>query len=221
MFYGTRDGNKFFNLSQTLSRLSRGTVSTQYRLCHRGKYILTRSPLNKDFGESHYIGPLHPENPGVYAGPPTDGAKSWVENMPHDGWRDISQAYISAYKSGASTPTVTKDEIVYYYRLMPKDTTCSSDATGPPTGRDYVEDNVYAVTMLTTPGTLTITSGNKTPVQYSAPAGVKIWSAPMGIGSQTFKLDRNGATVLSGTGSQQIQNSCTIYNFNAFVGTVV
>ncbi|KAH8554438.1 glycoside hydrolase family 71 protein [Umbelopsis sp. PMI_123] len=174
-----------------------------------------------DFGESHYIGPLHPENPSVYAGPPTDGAKSWVQNMPHDGWRDISQAYITAYKNGASAPVVSKDEIVYYYRLMPKDTTCSSDATGPPTGRDYVEDNVYAVTLLKSPGTLTITSGNNAPKQFSAPAGVNIWAAPMGIGSQQFKLERNGATVLSGTGSQQIQNSCTTYNFNAFVGTVV
>ncbi|KAI8577354.1 hypothetical protein K450DRAFT_282605 [Umbelopsis ramanniana AG] len=174
-----------------------------------------------DFGESHYIGPLHPENPSVYAGPATDGAKSWVENMPHDGWRDISQAYITAYKNGASAPVVTKDEIVYYYRLMPKDTICSSDPTGPPTGRDYVEDKVYAVTLLKSPATLTITSGGNSPVQFSAPSGVSIWSVPMGVGSQQFKLIRNGATALSGTGSQQVKNSCTIYNFNAFVGTVV
>ena len=157
----------------------------------------------------------------MYAGPATDGAKSWVKNMPHDGWRDISQAYITAYKTGASAPVVTKDEIVYYYRLMPKDTTCSNDATGPPTGRDYVQDKVFAVTLLKSPGTLTITSGSNAPVQYSAPSGVSIWDVPMGIGSQQFKLVRNGATVLSGTGSQQIKNSCTIYNFNAFVGTVV
>jgi hypothetical protein len=30
-----------------------------------------------DFGESHYIGPLHPNDEDVYAGGPT-GAQKWV-----------------------------------------------------------------------------------------------------------------------------------------------
>jgi glucan endo-1,3-alpha-glucosidase len=140
--------------------------------------------------------------------------------MPHDGWRDVSQAYITAYKNGASSATVSKDEIVYYYRTFPKGTTCS-DSVSQPTGYQDDDDSVYAITMLTSPGTLTITSGSNAGVQYSVPAGISLWSAPMGIGTQTFELQRNGATVLSGSGSKQISNTCTVYNFNAFVGTVV
>ncbi|CAM0139474.1 hypothetical protein VKS41_004715 [Umbelopsis sp. WA50703] len=173
-----------------------------------------------DFSESHYIGPLHPDDPSVYAGDPTTGAVEWVTGMPHDGWRDVSQAYITAYKNGASSATVSKDEIVYYYRTFPKGTTCS-DSVSQPTGYQDDDDSVYAITMLTSPGTLTITSGSNAGVQYSVPAGISLWSAPMGIGTQTFELQRNGATVLSGSGSKQISNTCTVYNFNAFVGTVV
>jgi glucan endo-1,3-alpha-glucosidase len=75
-----------------------------------------------DFGESHYIGPLHPSKTDVYAGGPT-GAIKWVTgsvnslpllisavnldtSMTHDAWRDIAAVYIAAYKAGASAPTV-------------------------------------------------------------------------------------------------------------------
>ena len=59
-----------------------------------------------DFGESHYIGPLHPDDPDVYAGGAA-GAVQWVTGMPHDAWRDVAAPYIAAYKAGAAAPTVT------------------------------------------------------------------------------------------------------------------
>lgn len=48
-----------------------------------------------DFGESHYIGPLRPHVPDVYA----EGAETWVAGFRHYGWRDLMKPYIKAYKS--------------------------------------------------------------------------------------------------------------------------
>ena len=64
--------------------------------------------------------------------------------------------------------------------------------------------------MLKQAGKVTITSGGNQARQFDLPAGVTTISAPMGVGAQAFKLERSGASVLSGTGSLQISNSCTV-----------
>ncbi|KZV91681.1 glycoside hydrolase family 71 protein [Exidia glandulosa HHB12029] len=170
-----------------------------------------------DFGESHYIGPLHPDKPSVYAGG-DDGAVQWVTGMPHDGFRDVAAAYISAFKASAPTPNISKDELVYYYRPNPKDAPCS-DPLQKPDGADLVADAVFAIALLTAPGTVVITSGANAPVRIDVPAGATTVSAPMGVGKQVFALERGGAAVFSGTGLLEVSNACTVNNFNVFVGT--
>ncbi|KAJ6458972.1 glycoside hydrolase family 71 protein [Mycena sanguinolenta] len=171
-----------------------------------------------DFGESHYIGPLHGDNSPLYAGGPT-GAERWVNGMPHDAWRDVAQVYISAFKSGASTPSVTTDELVYYYRPTPKDATCSDTVAPQPTGYEYDDDSVFVIAMLQSPGTVTITSGSNAPVNFQLPAGVSTIAAPMGLGTPTFSLSSSTA-MLSGNGGLEITSDCTVYNFNAYVGKI-
>ncbi|KAJ7898691.1 glycoside hydrolase family 71 protein [Mycena olivaceomarginata] len=171
-----------------------------------------------DFGESHYIGPLHGDNSSLYAGGPT-GASRWVNGMPHDAWRDVSQVYIAAFKSGASAPTVTTDELVYYYRPTPKNAACSDTVASQPTGFQDDDDSVFVIAMLKSAGTVTITSGSNGPVQFQLAAGIHTVAAPMGLGTQRFALSSSTAN-LSGSGGLQITNQCTVYNFNAYVGKV-
>jgi len=124
-----------------------------------------------------------------------------------------------AYKAGASTPTVTEDQLVYWYRPTPWDVTCTGDSLGPPNGRELLADVVFATTLLTSPATLTITSGSNAPVVINAPAGILTWNATMGLGSQTFEVSRGGTTILGGTSTLQITNACVDYNYNAYVGS--
>ena len=128
--------------------------------------------------------------------------------------------YIAAYKAGASSATVTIDQVVYWYRPTPKDVTCSNDPLGPPRGKELLADVVFVATMLTAPAQLTVQSGSNAPVTVQVAAGIHTSNFTMGVGAQKFSVSRNGKTILSGTGGKQITNSCTIYNYNAYVGTL-
>ncbi|KAJ7046086.1 glycoside hydrolase [Mycena alexandri] len=174
-----------------------------------------------DFGESHYIGPLHPERPSVYApSGDADGAIQWAAGFPHDAWRKIVTPYIAAYKNGGPvTISPSQENIVYWYRPHPKGLSCADPFLGPPTGQSFPADGIWAATLLASPATLTMTSGTFS-LTTTAPAGINYFSTGMGSGQPTFKLVRNGVTITQGTGGLSIDlNSCNIYNFNAFVGS--
>jgi len=53
-----------------------------------------RDELIQDWGESHYIGPLHNES-GIPA-----GAEKWITGYNHEPWQEICKYFIQAYKSG-------------------------------------------------------------------------------------------------------------------------
>lgn len=183
-----------------------------------------------DYGESHYIGPL--SSPHY-----DDGASKWVNDMPHDGFRDLAKPYIAAFKAGAKSvdPYITEDKIVYWYRPTPSDVECdSTDNTmgagsntsgnyfhGKPNGYVDMKDSVFVVTLLTADASLSVTSGTTTQT-FDVKAGANAFSVPMGIGQQKFSLTRDSKTVLSGTSLKDIQDSCIcgIYNFNTYVGTL-
>ncbi|KAJ3751355.1 glycosyl hydrolase family 71-domain-containing protein [Lentinula detonsa] len=183
-----------------------------------------------DYGESHYIGPL--------SSPHTDdGSSKWVNDMPHNGWLDLAKPFISAYKAGASSPAsyITSDEIIYWYRITPKNLDCDSTDTtmvtanndtgnyfeGRPNGYDTMADDVFVVPLLTAAGTITVNTG-ATEYTFDAPAGASAFSVPFEVGAQSFALSRNGVQVMSATSLKVIQDTCPcgIYNFNAYVGTV-
>ncbi|PLN86817.1 putative alpha-1,3-glucanase/mutanase [Aspergillus taichungensis] len=183
-----------------------------------------------DYGESHYIGPL--------SSPHTDdGCSKWVNDMPHDGWLDISKPYISAYKAGATSVDsyINDEELVYWYRPAPRDVNCDATDTcmvgannssgnyfmGRPNGWESMADAVFVVAMLKSPATVTVNSGGKVQT-FEAPAGASAFQAPMGVGSQWFALSRGGQTVMSGTSLLPIIDGCVcgLYNFNPYVGSL-
>lgn len=183
-----------------------------------------------DYGESHYIGPLSSPHSD-------DGASKWVNDMPHDGFRDLAKPYIAAFKAGADSVDsyITDDQIVYWYRPTPSDVECeSTDNTmaagsnssgnyyhGRPNGYEVMQDEVFVVTLLTADASLSVTSGGTTKT-FDAKAGANSFSVPMGVGQQKFSLTRDSQTVLSGTSLKDIQGECIcgIYNFNTYVGTL-
>ena len=175
------------------------------------------TPIQKlttpDYGESHHIGPYSAHHSD-------DGSSQWAVDMPHDAWRDLYKPYIAAYKSGASSPTVETEEIVYWYRPTPKGVTCSGDSLGAPNGISMLSDSIFVATMLKDPAMLTVTSGSNSPVSVEVPAGIVTTSIPMGVGEQSFSVTRHGQKVVDGKGGLVVKDTCKYYNFNVYVGAI-
>ncbi|KAJ7087975.1 putative alpha-1,3-glucanase/mutanase [Mycena belliarum] len=183
-----------------------------------------------DYGESHYIGPLSSMHTD-------DGGSKWVNDMPHLGWQDMAKPFIAAYKAGSASVDsfITSDQLVYWYRVAPKDLNCDETDTtlqpannasgnyfqGRPNGYESMSDDISVVTLLTAPGTVVVNSG-ATAYTFDAPAGASAFAVPFNTGAQSFSLSRNGAQVMNATSLRLIENVCPcgLYNFNAYVGTV-
>ncbi|CAN8097837.1 unnamed protein product [Discula destructiva] len=183
-----------------------------------------------DYGESHYIGPL--SSPHY-----DDGNSKWTNDMPHDGWLDVSKPFIEAFKDGETSAAsyVTADELVYWYRptlrtincddtdttLVPANNDSGNYFEGRPNGYESLADAVFVVAMLTEAGTVTVQSGTNIQ-EFDAPKGISAYQVDMNVGTQQFFLARNGETVLAAQSLKDVTNVCPcgIYNFNAYVGTV-
>lgn len=151
----------------------------------------------------------------------------------------MSKPFIAAFKAGAKDPKeyIDADKLVYWYRPTPRDVDCDATDTtmsgspsgdsenfvkGRPSGWETMQDEVFVVALLKTAAEVVVKSGNESPQTFQAPAGVSAWSAPMGVGKQSFTVTRDGSEVLSGTSAKDISDTCVcgIYNFNAYVGTL-
>jgi predicted amino acid racemase len=88
---------------------------------------------------------------------------------------------------------------------------------GRPNGWDTMQDSVFVVSLLKSAATIQVNSGGNVQT-INAPAGANAYQVPMGVGSQSFSVTRNGQTILSGTSLKQIINGCVcgLYNFNAY-----
>lgn len=182
-----------------------------------------------DYGESHYIAPLSSQHED-------DGASKWVNDMPHDGWRDLAQPFIAAYKAGSKSVNeyIKEDKIIYWYRPTPRTVNCdSTDNTmkagnndsgnyfnGKPNGWEDMQDSVFVVSLLKSAGSIEVTSG-KNIKTINAPAGASSFKVDMGVGQQKFSLTRDSKQVFGGTSRRDITETCPcgLYNFNAYVGT--
>ena len=88
---------------------------------------------------------------------------------------------------------------------------------GRPDGWESMADSVFVVSLLTSPATVQVNSGG-TVYNYDAPAGASAKEVPMGVGSQSFTVIRDGQTILSGTSLKEVIDGCVcgLYNFNAY-----
>ncbi|KAE8350338.1 glycoside hydrolase [Aspergillus coremiiformis] len=83
-----------------------------------------------DFGESHYIGPIHESGLAVfnYGQAPFDYARG----MPHDGWRTFLPYVIDLYKNGGNNvqQPMGNEGLVSWYRINPASACSSGETTG-------------------------------------------------------------------------------------------
>lgn len=88
---------------------------------------------------------------------------------------------------------------------------------GRPDGWQSMADSVFVVSLLTAPATVKVNSGGNV-YSWEAPTGASSQEVPMGVGSQSFELIRDGQTILSATSLKEIISGCVcgLYNFNAY-----
>ena len=150
----------------------------------------------------------------------------------------MAKPYIAAYQAGSTDVSsfIDKDQIIYWYRVTPKNADCNDTANtisespikqseiffrDKPDGYNSMADSVFAVSLLKNPGKLTIASGSSSRT-FDAPAGANAYEVPMVLGKQSFELQIDGKTTLFGTSSKEITNKRHggVWNFNAYVGTI-
>jgi len=158
-----------------------------------------------DFIEGSYVSPI--DDPNKYANANylnSTGVPSSTLGYfhSHHAMTDLLPFFISWYKTG-SQPAITKDAIYYFYRTQPM----SYNAGTPSVANKYgpVADNIYITSNLTAAATLKVISGGQTTI-LNLPAGSSDTQTPFLPGAApSFELDRNGAAVASGTGTDAIQ----------------
>jgi hypothetical protein len=183
-----------------------------------------------DFGEAHYIGPLHPN--GI-----PDGAQEYVNNMPHDSWRTLLPYYIDAYKSGNTinpfadpSNTEQAETITYWYRRNPSNSGSTDGTTGnnPQLGQpalppaEVSQDKIFITVLVKEASEVNVQIGGGQPTTLQAEnAGVSHFSVPFSgqTGKVTVAVIRGGQTVVQ-TEGPEITDNCDQgrVNWNAFVG---
>ncbi|KAG4436963.1 hypothetical protein IFR05_007533 [Cadophora sp. M221] len=188
-----------------------------------------------DFGESHYIGPLHDDSYGAFE---TGRAPfNYVKGMPHDGWRVFLPYLISTYKNNISS--IAQEALSVWYRVNPTTSGCSFGGTTGNTlsqqqceynPADIVRDRVHYTALLSSPNSVvTVTIGGvaSTGTWRNIPDG--------GIGlyqGNAFFNGRTGpvvVTVQSPAGTTTVNgapitNSCpngNLQNWNAWTGSAI
>jgi Glycosyl hydrolase family 71 len=177
-----------------------------------------------DFGEAHYIGPIH-------EGGIPDGAH-YVPGMPHEAWLKFLPHYIDAYKSGNNTSLDEHEEaITYWYKVNPGWSGSTGGTTGnnPGQGQPAVapqfvsQDKVFVSVLVAQPSDVAVQIGGGQPTPLRAMlSGINHFSVPLNgqTGAVHVKVLRNGAEIVSATGPE-ITTACKdgLINWNAYVGS--
>jgi hypothetical protein len=185
-----------------------------------------------DFGESHYIGPLDDTQYSAFK--IGNAPYNYVENMPHDGWRQLLPYVVDTYKNGHAA--FDTEVLVTWYRPTLA-SACGDGGTTANTASqlqieyrpvDIVDDRIFISALLSEPAYLTINYGvgeYGVDWDYTPEGGVGIYHASMALngqtGSLTIQLLRDSGVFISYNPSQGISTTCTndITNWNVWVGS--
>jgi len=164
-----------------------------------------------DYGESHYIGPIEGSNPMQ---------QDWVNGYDHLGWLDLTQYYLTAFKTG-SYPPITNDRIFLWARLQPAGAAAASDLVGQPGNWQWTQDYLWAVILLTAPSTVTLScgSGPDSTLTSTLPSGLSKLKLPLTEScNANATIIRDNTAIISFTPPGFTFNTePSMYNFNAFV----
>jgi len=171
-----------------------------------------------DYPEASYIGPI--SAPWGISDKCNGGGPTMYDRAayPHDAYGDLGRYFIDWYKKG-SAPQVTQDKIYAFYRLFSKNVQCPDPTgLGPVQNGQSMDDQIYVVSLLKSPATVTIHSGGSSK-SFEVGAGLATNSISFENGAQSVSVARNGNQVGSKTFSRQISNTCTdgnLYDMNTF-----
>ncbi|KAF9529116.1 glycosyl hydrolase family 71-domain-containing protein [Crepidotus variabilis] len=164
-----------------------------------------------DWGESDYFGPVQGDQPA---------GTTWATNYPHTAWFDLSQYYITAFKTG-SYPAITKDTIYFWARPHPANAGASADGLGKPSGWDWTQDTMWAAVYSTGPATVILKCGGSSN-SFQVNAGVNKLSIGLSPGKMTVQMIRNGQTIIDYTPNDYTYvNNPATYNYNAWSGLTI
>ncbi|KAJ5561732.1 Glycoside hydrolase family 71 [Penicillium sp. DV-2018c] len=190
-----------------------------------------------DYGESHYIGPLHE---GAYATFEIGNASyNYATGHPHDGWRYFLPYVIDQYKGDGTGngPKIAKEGVTVWFRQAPGKACANGGTTGntethgqkefPPT--EVLKDEVFYSALLRSGsgidvvvdigGTLQDGSWANKP---HGPAGIYHGSVPFdnNTGQVIVTVSRRGKVIAEMRGAS-ISDSCVddVQNWNAWVGS--
>ncbi|RAK98769.1 glycoside hydrolase family 71 protein [Aspergillus ibericus CBS 121593] len=186
-----------------------------------------------DYGESHYIGPIREDAISLMT---TGGAPlNYIENMPHDGWRELLPFAIDTYVNGNAT--LDYEGLVTWYRPNPSEACGTGGTTGntasegqtlyPPA--EVAQNKIFYSAMLDSHANVTVTVGGQSlgaTWEHLGRGGAGLYHGGVEYGSATGKVvvtvHRDGETVATVAG-ESITATCTddLSNWNAWVGSNV
>lgn len=173
-----------------------------------------------DFCESHYLRDL----PSMTNTSATDyvtysnGMQNYVENMNHAPWRIMAKYYLNWWKNGEA-PTITMDQVVYWYRVHPKAAACYGGSSSKIKNQNYPVDAVFAWALVKDKATISISVGANQYWEFEADASGPALSMvpfPSNLGSSgttpEVSINRNNKVVQYSKGSMPITASCVSGN---------
>jgi hypothetical protein len=187
-----------------------------------------------DYGESHYIGPLHDN--AMEAFQIGQAPYNYATGMPHDAWRDLLPYLTSTYKYAIAT--IATETLVVWYRVQPA-SACGTGGTTANTASqlqlefsptDVVTDMVFFSALLEDTADVSVSIGGASveatwrniPSENGPQTGLYHGQAPFSghTGEVVVTISRDGSTIAEVVGTV-ITTSCTdgLANYNAWTGS--
>ncbi|KDQ23206.1 glycoside hydrolase family 71 protein [Pleurotus ostreatus PC15] len=160
-----------------------------------------------DYGESHYVGPIHGDQPG---------SEEWVNGFDHQAWLPLLSYYITAFKTGVYP--MGKERIFLWMRPHPT-AASASDPLGRPANADWTEDYMWVVALLDAPGDITLSCGPSNEVTSFTTPGLQKAKLPLKADCQPHAAITRGGVPVVILDPQEISFKMQPgrYNFNAYV----
>lgn len=173
-----------------------------------------------DFCESHYIRDLPSTDVSATDFVELGDMQAYVSGMDHAPWRVIANYYISWWKNG-TPPTITEDQVVFWYRVHPKATICTGGSISAIRNNDFPVDAVFSWALVSEASTISMTVGSNVDWTFEADASGPVMHMvpfPDDVSEEGITpmvgIVRDGVTVQAANGTQVISSACAWQNFN-------
>ncbi|KAK5700379.1 hypothetical protein LTR17_022987 [Elasticomyces elasticus] len=178
-----------------------------------------------DFCESHYLRNLPDENDTSakdYVELGDMGAYVWGQN--HAPWRIIAKYYIAWMKQGYA-PAITMDQVIFWHRVHPKDTSCYGGSSTAIRNANMPADAVFAWALVSQKSTISMSVGSNQYWEFEADgSGPSMGMVPFPDNANgavpEVSIMRGGQAVHTSNSTQAISTDCSWQNFNPVVNLV-